>query len=71
MAYATNTAAISTPIRDRAALTLNALKARYAAYQVYRSTVNELESLSTRELNDLGISRSGIKAIAMEAAYNT
>lgn len=30
----------------------------------YRATVNELSRLSTRELNDLGISRSDIENIA-------
>ncbi len=42
---------------------------RYAKYKVYRATINELSQLSGRELNDLGISRSMIKSIAIEAAY--
>lgn len=52
---------------------LNAIKStlveRAARYRVYRETQVELESLSNRELNDLGLSRSGIKAVAFEAAY--
>jgi len=34
----------------------------------YRTTVNELNRLSTHELNDLGINRSQISAIARKAA---
>jgi len=33
----------------------------------YRTTVNELNRLSTHELNDLGINRSEIAAIARKA----
>jgi uncharacterized protein YjiS (DUF1127 family) len=37
--------------------------------RVYRQTLNELKSLSNRDLADLGIARSMIGAVAMEAAY--
>jgi len=37
--------------------------------RVFRTTVTELNNLSSRELNDLGISRSQIQSIAYEAAY--
>jgi len=40
----------------------------YAAYRVYRTTLNELRALSDRELADLGMHRAGLKAIAAEAA---
>lgn len=33
----------------------------------YRNTVNELSRLSTRELNDLGISRSDIPFVARKS----
>nr|WP_176805057.1 DUF1127 domain-containing protein [Paracoccus isoporae] len=36
---------------------------------VYRQTVAELNSLSSRELDDLGIHRSMITRIAHEAAW--
>ncbi|HMQ41621.1 MAG TPA: DUF1127 domain-containing protein [Paracoccus sp. (in: a-proteobacteria)] len=36
---------------------------------VYRQTVAELSSLSSRELDDLGIHRSMITRIASEAAW--
>ncbi|MEY1556026.1 DUF1127 domain-containing protein [Yoonia sp. R2331] len=40
-----------------------------AKRKVFRTTVAELETLSSRELADLGISRASIKAVAYEAAY--
>lgn len=42
---------------------------RLAARKVFTTTHNELQSLSDRELADLGIGRSMIKSIALEAAY--
>ncbi len=36
---------------------------------IYRQTVRELESLSARDLNDMGIHRSTIETVAREAAY--
>ncbi|MCW1917421.1 DUF1127 domain-containing protein [Rhodobacter sp. KR11] len=37
--------------------------------KVYNQTVFELNSLSDRDLADLGLSRSNIGAVAREAAY--
>lgn len=41
---------------------------RYRQHRTYRQTVSELRALSQRELDDLGISRSSIRAIAKQAA---
>lgn len=41
-----------------------------AKRKVYRTTVNELSALSNRDLADLGIHRSMIKRLALEAAYD-
>lgn len=48
---------------------IEGLRARFAQYRVYRATLNELRELSNRELADLGLSRSMLKGIALEAAY--
>lgn len=40
----------------------------YNNWRRYRETVAELGKLSTRELNDLGISRSDIPFVARKAA---
>lgn len=39
-------------------------------YQTYRATVNELNALSARDLADLGLARTDIHRVAVEAAYN-
>lgn len=45
------------------------LASDFAKNRVYRQTFNELSQLSNAELNDIGVSRSGIRAIALESAY--
>lgn len=40
----------------------------YTKWRRYRTTVAELERLSTRELNDLGIGRGDIPFIAMSSS---
>jgi len=41
-----------------------------AKRRVYRATYHELSVLSDRALTDLGIPRSNIKRLALEAAYD-
>ena len=43
--------------------------ARFTQYRMYRKTLDELSTLSSRELNDLGLNRSMLKNVAREAAY--
>ena len=43
------------------------LKSRYTNWKRYTRTLQELEALSSRELADLGISRSDIPRLAREA----
>lgn len=40
-----------------------------ADYRLYRQTLAELESLSNRELNDLGLSRFAIRQVAYDSVY--
>lgn len=49
-----------TPILDR----ISAVVARFNDWRSYRRTVAELSTLSDRELQDIGISRADIRAIA-------
>jgi uncharacterized protein YjiS (DUF1127 family) len=44
------------------------LKSRYSTWKRYSRTISELESLSNRELADLGIARADIRQLAREAA---
>ncbi|MEP5730490.1 MAG: DUF1127 domain-containing protein [Sulfitobacter sp.] len=45
------------------------LRDALAKRRVYNSTYGELSKLSNRELADLGIARSNIRRMALEAAY--
>lgn len=47
---------------------IEAAMARFARYRVYRDTVNELSALPDRDLADLGLHRSMIKRVALQAA---
>lgn len=46
----------------------NTLYSRYRRWRRYRETVRELQGLSSRELNDLGIHRVDISRLAREAS---
>jgi uncharacterized protein YjiS (DUF1127 family) len=49
---------------------LNEMRQALARRKIYRATHHELSVLSDRDLGDLGIPRSNIKRLAMEAAYD-
>lgn len=69
MAYAITTLAGPHGLSDRLAGLVAAVRTSLAQRRVYRQTLRELRSLNSRELADLGIHRSMITRIAMEAAY--
>jgi uncharacterized protein YjiS (DUF1127 family) len=69
MATTAFSTAAAAPLRDRLAALVSKIRTQYAQYRMFRTTVAELNSLSNRELSDLGISRSAIPGIATEAAY--
>ena len=56
-------------LRDRWAAMTETLRTRYAQHRVYRSTLEELQSLSDRDLADLGVSRAQLRDDAYQAAY--
>jgi uncharacterized protein YjiS (DUF1127 family) len=41
----------------------------WRAHRIYRQTLAELQALSPRELNDLGLNATMLRSIALEAAY--
>ena len=43
---------------------------RFERYRTYRRTLEELDGLGDRELSDLGLNRSMLRAIAYKAAYD-
>lgn len=54
---------------DRITALVASVKEATRKRALYRQTLRELNALSTRELNDLGIHKSMITRIALEAAY--
>ena len=72
MAYTTygNTGAIASTLRDRLITRIETARADYGKWRTYRNTVSELSALSNRDLADLGLSRSMIRGVALEAAYD-
>ena len=68
MAYV-NSRSASASISDRFGNILKSVKAAVERRRVYARTVQELSSLSDRDLTDMGISRLAIVDVAREAAY--
>lgn len=69
MAYVNSTDLARKGLADRFTAFRDAVATRIAQRRTYLRTVAELNSLSDRDLTDLGISRLGIPEIAHEAAY--
>jgi len=71
MAYATDTRSASrgATLTERFAALRASFAERRAQRRVFAATRDELCALSNRELADLGVARSEITRIAMEAAY--
>ena len=71
MAHITDVRIGNASVFSNIAALRDTLAARYAQYRVYRTTLTELQSLSKRDLADLGMHPSAIVSIAHEAAYGT
>ncbi|WGI22968.1 DUF1127 domain-containing protein [Amylibacter sp. IMCC11727] len=65
--FATNTTAVPA-LSNLFTPVFSAIEAA-VQYRAYRKTVSELNNLSSKELDDLGLNRSAIKSVAMEAVY--
>lgn len=50
---------------------LKKIIAAYRKHAIYRSTYNELQKLTDKELYDIGVDRNEVELIATEAAYGT
>ncbi|WP_322889633.1 MULTISPECIES: DUF1127 domain-containing protein [unclassified Yoonia] len=57
------------PFADRVSGFRVSLSEKMAKRKVYLTTLRELQSLSNRDLADLGLSRTELRSIALEAAY--
>jgi uncharacterized protein YjiS (DUF1127 family) len=47
-----------------------ALSVHYARARIYRTSLNELNALSNREITDLGLDRAAFPALARDAAMS-
>jgi uncharacterized protein YjiS (DUF1127 family) len=68
MAYLTEFGLKKSTLIDQITDFWDVVKTGFEKRRVYRRTIQELSSLSTRELSDLGIHRSMIRQIALEAS---
>ena len=68
MAIAQTTFGASNGIAERLTTFLGHAKEYRTKRKLYRATYRELNELSNRELADLGINRSMIRSLAIEAA---
>ena len=48
---------------------LAGVRRAFTDYRLYRQTLAELETLSDRELRDLGLSRLSIRQVAYDSVY--
>lgn len=69
MAHTSDVRFFGTSVFSNFADLRGAIANRVDQHRTYSNTLRELESLTNRELNDLGLSRHSLKAIAREAAY--
>lgn len=69
MAYATQTSHNQGALAARIGDALETIRTRFERRRVYKRTLAELQSLSTRELEDLGLNRSALNRVAYQAAY--
>lgn len=69
MTYATEILSAPVSIADRLAARIAVWKEQLDQRTQYRATVRELNDLSDRELNDLGLGRSSIRFVARMAVY--
>lgn len=69
MAYATQTSHTQGAFAARISAALDTIRTRFERRRVYKRTLTELQSLSSRELADLGLNRSSLNRVAYQAAY--
>ncbi|WP_171128031.1 MULTISPECIES: DUF1127 domain-containing protein [unclassified Ruegeria] len=68
MAIATHPTSLKSASSSGLNTVLGGLKLRFNRYRTFRQTYNALAALSNRELADLGLNRSMIRRLALQAA---
>lgn len=69
MAFVNTSRVAPVGLADRVASLVKTVKDNMNRRRVYKQTLSELNGLSNRELADLGLHRSMLTRIALEAAY--
>lgn len=69
MAYVSTAQVIPAALLERCKETLAGFGEQMIKRRIYRTTLQELQNLQTRDLDDLGINRTEIRRVAWEAAY--
>ncbi|MDJ0826735.1 MAG: DUF1127 domain-containing protein [Rhodobacter sp.] len=69
MAFATDIQSFEAGLVRRMRSAFDDARTAAGKRRIYRTTLSELNALTQRELDDLGISRVSIPDIAREAAY--
>lgn len=69
MAYVNSSRAASLGFSERISAMIKSVSEALERRRVYHRTLRELRALSSRDLADLGIHRSMITRVALEAAY--
>ncbi len=59
----------NTTVLDRITAFFSGLNESRRRYGIYRQTLRELDVLTDRELNDLGLHRAEVERVALDAAY--
>jgi len=70
MAFASDNRIQTLPLADRFAGVVAQIQENLRKRKVYRATLNELYQLSEAELADIGLNRSVLRSVALEAAKN-
>lgn len=71
MAYVTHHTAVTSAQGRGLSVLFSKLATRFSQYRKFRVTFNELSVLSDHELRDLGLNRSMIRRVSIEASRNT
>lgn len=69
MAYVNSTRQVSVSFGDRIVALAKVTAQAWQRRRVYLQTLRELDALDDRDLRDMGLSRSEVRALAHEAAY--
>lgn len=70
MAFTSTHQPMSATLSNRISVALRNFNQSRRDNRMFRKTLSELRALSTRELDDLGLSRSSLYEVAHQAVYN-